>query len=60
MNEAKVRAEIDRLHVVAVQWAAKSRRASEDGHHMDAARHMRRGNECVLKANQLKQTLTAD
>lgn len=57
MNEAKTRARIKELAAVAIQWQAASRTAADEGHMMDAAQHMRRANECVLKARQLEQTL---
>jgi hypothetical protein len=60
MNEAKTRARIKELHAVAIQWAAFSYRAADDGHNMDAVQHMRRANECILQAHTLEQTLTAN
>lgn len=60
MTDKKTRARIKELHACAVQWAAFSHRAADDGHMRDAQQHLRRANECVLQANQLEQTLTAD
>lgn len=59
-NDKKTRDKIREMHALAVGWAAFSHRAADDGHMMDAAQHLRRANECALKARQLEQKLPAD
>lgn len=60
MTDKKTRSEIKRYAAMAIQWTAFADRAADEGHLMDAAQHLKRSNECVLKANQLKQKLAAD